>query len=616
MLSLPKKKGSTPFEAAFRAPAPTHKKENPQEISQFRRTLSAAFRTTEDLNNAGSNSVWEHSDDDCSTRGIRSGVQSTKTMVPIGVMRRTFIVIGLCLLSFVNGLDLSLINTSLPAIEDDLAVSTTQYSWIAASYTLAGICLLPLWRPISASFGRKWTIIAGGLLYIAGCLISALAQSTYQLIAGRAFQGIGGYCCFEVGSAILSDISTSSQKAFSQASLFGSMCIGASFSSMLGGLFSQYADWRCNFYFCLAVAIPASVTLLVFVPVSLPVERRRKRSILSVDFAGASLVASGTVLLLLGLQLGGLTYDWGSGNTIGLLTGGLACMVGFFVQQHFARQPILPYSIFRDLTRTASMIVAFCHGFAMVGALLYLPLYFHLVLGATYIQIGLWLSATVIPAGVVAFSAAATIKNTGHYRLIIFVGSATLCMGTGFFMTFSSRDRDWVRLIFFQLMVSVGVGALYPALHIVVQNGARFDQIRSFTAALEFVRGLGSVFGAIIGQVILQNEIERRSFELRRANLPNDRMDSLSTDWSAFSDTTRLTPEKQVLLKKVFTNSVKEDWILFTAIAGVGVVAGFFVRSESKRPRVARQTGGETHEMKQSTSQKNSDVVVTSASSE
>ncbi|CAK4008766.1 MFS general substrate transporter [Lecanosticta acicola] len=611
MPSPPKLKRLSPFESAFRTPPPTYRAENPGvEVPPLRRPRSAAFKTNEDLSYMGTSSLLEHSDDDCSTRAIRFSVHSEGATIPIDDRRRAFITSALCLTSFLTGLELALTSTILPAIEDDISVSTTQYSWIGAAQILAGVCLLPLWQTISDIFGRKWILSAGLSSYIAGCLISALAQFAHQLILGQAIRGIGMYCFYELGNAALTDVTPAAQKRQSQAVTLACVCMGASVSTILGGLLSNYAGWRCNFYFCIAIAAPCLLVMLVYFPASIPAQRSSKRNILSMDFLGASLAGSGVILVSLGLQLGGITFGWSSGNTIGFLTVGLACLFGFLVQQYFTWQPILQYSLFKDLTTASAILVSFTHGFTTLACFYYLPLYFHLALAASYIQIGLWLSATAIPSGIFAFGTAAAIKNTGHHRLIIFISTAALTMACGFFIMYASDDRDWIRLIVFQLMISIGIGSLFPALRIIMHNAVPSPLVASSAAMLEFVRGFGSVLGIVAGQVLLQNKIRDRSGELRRAHVPEHRMDNLSTDWRSFSDTMRLTPEKQGLLKEVFTESLSKVWIMCTVVAAVGFLAGFLILKTRPDQQPTMLATTDHHEMHGSNSDKDIDLLV------
>jgi MFS family permease len=138
---------------------------------------------------------------------------------------------------------------------------------------------------------------------------------------------------------------------------------------LIGGFFTTSLSWRWIFY----INIPLGVAALVALAVSLP--RASERVQHSIDYAGAALLAVGLSGIVLLTTLGGTSYDWGSAQIAALGLIGAGGLAAFVFAESRATEPILPLRLFRDGVFRTTSAIGFVIGFALFGALTYLPLF-------------------------------------------------------------------------------------------------------------------------------------------------------------------------------------------------------------------------------------------------
>ena len=256
---------------------------------------------------------------------------------------------------------------------------------------------------------------------------------------------------------------------------------------------------------------------------------------------------------------------------------GGAFLIAFVIQQHYVKQPILPVRLLRDRSRIACFIVTATHGFVYIGVFFYLPIYFILILGASQVEAGLWLLITAIPCVFTTAASGLLVKKTGHYRMIIIFATASLTLAVGLFIYFNEH-KSWARIIGFQLVLSIGVGALLQVPVLAMQANIRVEEVSSANVALVFVRTLSSAVSIVVGQVLLQNQLKQREGELVASGIPQALVEAGLRQFESFRAATALTVEQQLLIRSVMAESLSRTWILYAAVAGVGFVASLFIQ--------------------------------------
>lgn len=311
----------------------------------------------------------------------------------------------------------------------------------------------------------------------------------------------------------------------------------------------------------------------------------------AVDWAGSLLIVGGTLMLLLGLEFGGVAFPWNSPKVICLIVFGVVVAVLFVLNEwKFARYPVMPLRLFKHTSNIASLGVCFCHGFVFIAVSYYLPLYFQAVLGATPLLSGLYLLPFALSLSVVSAGTGIWIKKTGKYLIAILFGSIIFPLGIGLLIDLDV-DKTWVKIIIIQIIAGIGVGPNFQSPLIALQTMVKPTDIATATATFGFIRNLSTSISVVIGGVVFQNEMERRHPSLV-TSLGVGTANALKggSAGSSVSLVNQLPPPQQVIARQAFFESLRTMWIMYVVFAGMGLLFSFFVGNQilSKEHQVTR----------------------------
>lgn len=277
------------------------------------------------------------------------------------------ILIALYLSLFVAALDATIVATALPKMTADLH-SAAGYIWIGGAFLIANAAAAPIWVKLSDIWGRKPIFLAALVLFFASSIICAAAVDMEMLIIGRTFQGTAGgglICMVNVG---ISDLFSVRERSLWLGLCEGIWAFSGAVGPLLGGVFAQSASWRWCFWCNLPISGIAFVLIVLFLDVHNP-RTPAMQGIKAVDWFGCVSIIGVTVMLLLGLDLGGSVYPWGSAKVICLIVFG-ALMIGVFIysEKRLAKYPVIPLSLF-GTRNVATLLVTFFHGMVSVISL-------------------------------------------------------------------------------------------------------------------------------------------------------------------------------------------------------------------------------------------------------
>jgi len=311
----------------------------------------------------------------------------------------------------------------------------------------------------------------------------------------------------------------------------------------------------------------------------------------AVDWAGSLTIVGGTLMLLLSLEFGGVTYPWGSAKVICLLVFGILVGSSFILNEwKFARYPVMPLRLFKTPSNIAALGVCFCHGYVFIAATYYLPLYFQAVLGATPLLSGVYLLPLALSLGLTSAATGVWIKKTGKYLPAIWFGMATMTLGMGLLIDLSA-SRVWSKIIIFQIIAGIGIGPNFQSPLLALQTGVPQRDIATATATFGFVRNLSTSISVVIGGVVFQNEMQKRypslvaALGLETANLLSGGSAGASVG------IVKALPERQrEVAREAFAGSLKTMWIMYVAFSGLGLLVSLGVGSKklSKEHEVTR----------------------------
>src|SRR6266571_7028661 len=247
--------------------------------------------------------------------------------------------IGVLLVMLLASLDQTIVSTAMPRIIADLQ-GFDRYTWVTTAYMLTSTVMVPIYGKLSDLFGRKPIFLIGVVLFLAGSALSGAAQDMNQLIAFRAFQGLGAGALMPIAIAIVGDLFTPRERGKWQGVTGGVWGLSAIIGPTLGGWITQNSTWRWVFYVNLPIGIVALLVLIFLMPTL-----RSKATNVSIDYIGAALLVVGTVPMLLGFTWAGTQYDWLSPQIIGLFAVALVALTTFVIYearlQRRGGQPII-----------------------------------------------------------------------------------------------------------------------------------------------------------------------------------------------------------------------------------------------------------------------------------
>jgi MFS family permease len=332
------------------------------------------------------------------------------------------IMVAIGLAVFLAALDITIVTTALETISSDLH-SSAGFTWIGASYLLATTASTPIWGKISDIFGRKPILLIANFVFFIGSLIAGLSINIGMLITGRSIQGAGSGGLLVLANICIGDLFSPRRRGAYYSNVRAVWALANSLGPILGGTFTTRASWRWCFFINLPLDGIASMIILIFLDLKTP-KTPLFEGLAAIDWLGAFFTMTGTLLFLLGLELGGMSFPWHSATIICLLVFGLVAAIVFvLVEIHLPKSPIIPMRIFKQASNLASLGVCFFHGFTFVAANYYLPLYFQAILDKTPLQSGIHTLAISISTSISSVATGLFIRQTSLYIPPILLGT-------------------------------------------------------------------------------------------------------------------------------------------------------------------------------------------------
>ena len=299
----------------------------------------------------------------------------------------------------------------------------------------------------------------------------------------------------------------------------------------------------------------------------------------AIDWLGVILVTGGTVMFLLGLEYGGVSFPWSSATVVCLLVFGIITLALFIINEwKWAKYPMMPLRLFSKLSNLAALAVCFVHGMVFISGAYFYPLYFQAVLGANPILSGVYLFPFVISLSFASMFVGIFIKKTGQYLPPIWLGLFLMTLGFGLFIDLPVGST-WGRIIPFQIIAGIGVGPNFQAPLIALQTLVPPRDIATATATFGFTRNLSTAISVVIGGVIFQNGMKRRQSALIAAT--NQQIGSQIGGGGAGAATAivkNLPEPGRRVVRGIYVASLRDMWIFFVCIAAVGLFVSFFIK--------------------------------------
>jgi EmrB/QacA subfamily drug resistance transporter len=364
-------------------------------------------------------------------------------------------VIGLAQLMIV--LDVSIVNIALPDAQKALAFSNGDRQWIVTAYSLAFGSLLLLFGRVSDLVGRRIMFLVGLVVFAAASALGGAAQNFDMLVTARALQGLAGAMLAPAALSLLSTTFTEAKERATAFAVFGAIAgSGAAIGLLLGGVLTEYLNWR----FTLFVNVAISVLAIAGAAMLIPRQKKDEGNPPKLDLPGTLLVSTGLFGIVYGFS-NAESHAWSAPGTWGFLAAGGLLIVAFAWWQTRASHPLLPLRVLLERNRGGSFLAMFITGIGMFGVFLFLTYYLQEILKYSPVMTGV----AFLPL-VGALMVTATVSTTQLYprfgaKILVFAGMAIAAGGMAWLTGITPASTYGADIVGPLLLVGLGMGAIF-----------------------------------------------------------------------------------------------------------------------------------------------------------
>ena len=400
-------------------------------------------------------------------------------------------VIGLAQLMIV--LDVSIVNIALPDAQKALGFSNGDRQWIITAYSLAFGSLLLLFGRISDLIGRRTTFLVGLVGFAAAAFLGGISPNFEVLVLARALQGAAGAILAPAALSLLTTTFTEAKERATAFAVFGGIAgSGAAIGLLLGGVLTEYLDWRWTLFVNVGISVVAIAGAAALIPRQ-PASAQRPK----LDLPGAALISAGLFGIVYGFS-NAESHPWSAPSTWGFLAAGVALIAAFTGWQTRASHPLLPLRVLRDRNRAGSFLAVFIIGVGMFGVFLFLTYYLQEVLHYSPVKTGLAFLPMV--AALMLASTTTNIKLLPRFgpKILAIVGMTVAAGGMAWLTRIDLHSAYGSDILGPLLIVGLGIGSVMAPSMNTATSGVKPSDAGVASATVQTMQQVGGSVGTAL----------------------------------------------------------------------------------------------------------------------
>jgi EmrB/QacA subfamily drug resistance transporter len=396
-----------------------------------------------------------------------------------------------CAAFFMTVLDVSIVNVALPSIGRGLHFSSDNLQWVITAYAITFGGFLMLGGRAADLFGRRKVFVAGVVVFTVASFFCGLAWSEGVLIASRAVQGLGAAIISPAALAIVMTTFEEGAERNKALGIWGAIGGGgAAVGVLAGGVLTKYAGWEWIFF----VNVPVGAIAIALTPRF--VRESRADRVSTPDVLGAVTVTAGLALLVYAVSTAP-THHWVSAVTLLLLAASAALLGAFLVIEARAKDPLMPFHIFRIRTVSGANISALLLGASLFANFFLLTLYVQDVLGWSALKTGLTFIATAGSAILWAGVAQALVTRFGA-KPIMTVGFVGMIVGMVWYTQIPVHGSYWSDLLPGYLIIGFAIPFAFVPVSIAALAGIEHHEAGLASGIFNTAQQVGGAIGVAV----------------------------------------------------------------------------------------------------------------------
>ncbi|MDB5165084.1 MAG: transporter [Candidatus Saccharibacteria bacterium] len=440
-----------------------------------------------------------------------------------GETNHWLILVLLALAQFMVVLDVSIVNVALPSIQTAFHMTPTSLQWIVTAYTLFFGGFLLLGGRAADLFGRRKIFMLGTIVFTLASLAAGLAQSGGMLIVFRSIQGLAAAFMSPAALSIVLVTYREGHERNVALSVWGAVAAGgAAVGVLLGGVLTQYLDWRWNFF----VNVPIGILVVV---ASMRLLGRHESTLEhnNLDLPGAILGTGGLMTLVYAL-VKAPTYGWTSAHSIIFFSIAIVALFAFIANEARARYPLMPLNIFKIRNLSGANLLQLFVTAGLFSVFFFTTLYLQQILGYSAIKTGVSFLVIPVVIAITATTVPRLIQKVG-YRPILMIAPLFISTGLFWMSHIPVNGTFWGNVAPGMIVMALGLGGSFVSVSIAATSGVPQDEAGLASGILNTAQQVGGSIGLAILTGVATSATARYITDLHLAGHPSQQVMAAAT---------------------------------------------------------------------------------------